>query len=86
MKCDQKSCVGCPSAAQKRSKEDLIACRLSRIRNKVLVMSGKGGVGKSSIASYLALALAKKRIPGRTSGHRPARAFYSKDVRPARAS
>jgi len=61
MKCDQKSCAACPSATQKRSKEDLIECRLSRIRNKVLVMSGKGGVGKSSIASYLALALAQKR-------------------------
>jgi Mrp family chromosome partitioning ATPase len=58
MKCDQKSCATCPSAAQKRSKEDLIECRLSRIRNKVLVMSGKGGVGKSSVASYLALGLA----------------------------
>ena len=58
MKCDQKSCATCPSAAQKRSKEDLIECRLSRIGNKVLVMSGKGGVGKSSIASYLALGLA----------------------------
>ncbi len=60
MKCEQKSCTGCPSTAQKRSKEDLIKCRLARIRNKVLVMSGKGGVGKSSIASYLALALAQK--------------------------
>ncbi len=60
MKCDQKSCAGCPSATQKKSKEDLIECRLSRIRNKVLVMSGKGGVGKSSVASYLALALAQK--------------------------
>ena len=28
-------------------------------------MSGKGGVGKSSVASYLALALAAKGIPGR---------------------
>ncbi len=34
--------------------------RLSHIRNKILVMSGKGGVGKSSIAAYLAVSLAKK--------------------------
>jgi Mrp family chromosome partitioning ATPase len=34
--------------------------RLTRIKNKILVMSGKGGVGKSSIASYLSVALAKK--------------------------
>jgi ATP-binding protein involved in chromosome partitioning len=33
---------------------------LSHIKNKILVMSGKGGVGKSSIAAYLAVALAKK--------------------------
>lgn len=32
---------------------------LARIRHKLLVMSGKGGVGKSSIAVYLSLALAK---------------------------
>ncbi len=34
--------------------------RLSRIKNKILVMSGKGGVGKSSIAAYLSVALAKR--------------------------
>jgi Mrp family chromosome partitioning ATPase/predicted Fe-Mo cluster-binding NifX family protein len=34
--------------------------RLSHIKNKILVMSGKGGVGKSSVAAYLAVSLAKK--------------------------
>ena len=34
--------------------------QLSKIKNKILVMSGKGGVGKSSIAAYLSVALAKK--------------------------
>jgi Mrp family chromosome partitioning ATPase/predicted Fe-Mo cluster-binding NifX family protein len=34
--------------------------RLSHIKNKILVMSGKGGVGKSSVAAYLAVALAGK--------------------------
>jgi ATP-binding protein involved in chromosome partitioning len=34
--------------------------QLKHIKNKILVMSGKGGVGKSSIAAYLALSLAKK--------------------------
>jgi len=33
---------------------------LSMIGHKIMVMSGKGGVGKSSVAAYLALALAKK--------------------------
>lgn len=34
--------------------------RLSHIKNKILVMSGKGGVGKSSVAAYLSVCLAKK--------------------------
>lgn len=34
--------------------------RLQHIRKKIIVMSGKGGVGKSSIAAYLAVALAKR--------------------------
>jgi len=34
--------------------------RLQHIKNKILVMSGKGGVGKSSIAAYLSVALSKK--------------------------
>ena len=34
--------------------------RLGRIKNKILVMSGKGGVGKSSVAAFLAIMLAAK--------------------------
>jgi ATP-binding protein involved in chromosome partitioning len=34
--------------------------RLAHIKNKILVMSGKGGVGKSSIAACLAVSLATK--------------------------
>ncbi len=42
-------------------KQDIeIKERLSQIKNKILVMSGKGGVGKSSIAAYLSVALAKR--------------------------
>ncbi|MEM5788979.1 MAG: P-loop NTPase, partial [Syntrophobacteraceae bacterium] len=33
--------------------------QLNRVRHKLLVMSGKGGVGKSSVAAYLSLGLAK---------------------------
>lgn len=58
MKCDQKSCASCKGDA-KRSREDIIGCKLSRIKHKLLVMSGKGGVGKSSVASYLSLSLAQ---------------------------
>ena len=34
--------------------------RLNHIKNKILVMSGKGGVGKSSIAANLSVILAKR--------------------------
>ena len=37
-----------------------VRARLSRVRRKVLVLSGKGGVGKSAVASQLALALARR--------------------------
>jgi ATP-binding protein involved in chromosome partitioning len=36
--------------------------KLGQIRNKILVMSGKGGVGKSSIAAYLAVGFAKRGL------------------------
>jgi len=43
-----------------RAKQDReINERLKQIKNKILVMSGKGGVGKSSVAAYLSLFLAK---------------------------
>ena len=34
--------------------------RLLQIKHKILVMSGKGGVGKSSVATYLSVSLARK--------------------------
>ena len=34
--------------------------RLQHIKHKVMVMSGKGGVGKSSVAAYLAMSLARR--------------------------
>jgi ATP-binding protein involved in chromosome partitioning len=34
--------------------------RLQHIKHKILVMSGKGGVGKSSVAAYLAVCLAQR--------------------------
>ncbi len=45
----------------KHQQQDLeIRETLKHIRNKILVMSGKGGVGKSSVAAYLSVALAQK--------------------------
>ena len=45
---------------ERRMQDAEIRERLEHIKNKILVMSGKGGVGKSTIAAYLSLSLAKK--------------------------
>lgn len=45
---------------QQQQQDQEIRQSLARIKNKILVMSGKGGVGKSSIAAYLSVALAKR--------------------------
>ncbi|VDN03612.1 unnamed protein product [Thelazia callipaeda] len=60
------SCKGCPNQALCASGEarkvdpDLqeIANRLQSVKHKILILSGKGGVGKSSLATNLARALA----------------------------
>lgn len=57
--CDPKSCPSCPSNDNK-SKDQQLECKLARIKHKLIVMSGKGGVGKSSVAVYLALGLAQQ--------------------------
>lgn len=46
--------------AQREQQDREIQQRLGHIRNKILVMSGKGGVGKSSVAAYLSVAMAKR--------------------------
>ena len=52
--CSSGSCSGC-SVPQKTQ-----AQQLSNIKNVIVVMSGKGGVGKSSFTSLIAIALNKK--------------------------
>jgi Mrp family chromosome partitioning ATPase len=46
--------------AQHAAQSEAIQKRLQQIKNKIIVMSGKGGVGKSSVAAYLSVALAQK--------------------------
>jgi len=58
---NQGQSCGFSSQQDQQKKQDVeIRERLSHIKNKILVMSGKGGVGKSSVAAYLSVALAKR--------------------------
>jgi ATP-binding protein involved in chromosome partitioning len=60
---DPQSCQGCDPAHNNQEKdreERELSQALKQIRHKLVVMSGKGGVGKSSVAVGLALALARR--------------------------
>ena len=67
------ACAGCPNQASCASGSapavdpavELVAERLSGIAHKVLVLSGKGGVGKSTFSAQLAFTLAAR---GRSVG------------------
>ena len=51
--------TGChtPGDFERGEQDKMIEANLARVGRKILVMSGKGGVGKSTVASYLALLL-----------------------------
>ena len=56
-----ETCSGnCGSCSSGGSCNDKLKQNLAKIRHKILVLSGKGGVGKSTVAASLALTLAKK--------------------------
>ncbi len=63
---ERKVCSTCEAASvcdaedQRRHQEELLKGRLSRIKHRIMVMSGKGGVGKSTVAADLAWALAQR--------------------------
>ena len=45
----------------KKPQEPKIIVNLRRIKRKIMIMSGKGGVGKSTVATNLAIGLALRR-------------------------
>lgn len=47
-------------AAIAQAQDEEIKERLKGFKNKILILSGKGGVGKSTIAAYLSVGLARK--------------------------
>ncbi|MBF0200566.1 MAG: Mrp/NBP35 family ATP-binding protein [Desulfamplus sp.] len=60
----KKRTSGCPSQGeqeqQRQQQEEMIKNSLSKIRHKIFVLSGKGGVGKSSVSVNLAASLSEK--------------------------
>jgi len=48
-----------PGDFERAQQDKMIEANLGRIGRKILVMSGKGGVGKSTVAAYLALLLSQ---------------------------
>jgi ATP-binding protein involved in chromosome partitioning len=60
---DCQSCneaATCSEEEKKERQERQVRQTLSRIAHKIMVMSGKGGVGKSTVAANLAVSLARK--------------------------
>jgi len=49
-----------PGDLERAEQDKMIAANLARVGRKILVMSGKGGVGKSTVAGYIALLLSEK--------------------------
>ena len=62
--CSSGGCSGAQggAAVQGKLQDQVIASSLSKIRHRIMVMSGKGGVGKSSVAAHLAVGLSSRGL------------------------
>jgi len=58
--CDHSHCSGCSEKPQLNEQDIAIADFLHQVKHKIVVMSGKGGVGKSTVAVDLALILSQR--------------------------
>ncbi len=60
----KKQSSACPSQSGQKSQEEqqqeMIHATLAKIKNKIFILSGKGGVGKSSVSANLAASLSAK--------------------------
>ncbi|MFW5731370.1 MAG: P-loop NTPase [Desulfonatronovibrionaceae bacterium] len=57
---DLKMASSCSGPSGEEDKDARLKQKMGRIKNKIVVMSGKGGVGKSTVAANVAVTLALK--------------------------
>lgn len=58
--CNSSDCTSCTSKNEPTKQDIDIATFLKNVKHKLVIMSGKGGVGKSTVATDLALLLSEK--------------------------
>ncbi len=58
--CSHEDCASCSNKPEPSEQDLNIEKFLSQVKNKLVIMSGKGGVGKSTVAADIAVLLSKK--------------------------